>query len=116
MPSVKTSVDTATAYKLHQKACRENRTISDVIKRAIINDLAIAPVATPDAAVERHDNGQRKVVGAYLSSTLADAVERLAIEQGRSQSHIMRGLIREALRARGVLPALPEKESARHAD
>jgi hypothetical protein len=60
-------------------------------------------VATP--AVDKHDNGQKVVVGAYLSGTLAHAIETLAAETDRSVSYVMRDLIRSELRNRGILPS-----------
>jgi hypothetical protein len=104
MPSVKSSIDIGTAHLLRAKALRENRTVSDVIKRAIINDLAIAPAPTPDAVVERHNDGRKKLIGAYLSQALARGIERISVEQGRSVSHVLRDLVRTELRRRGVLP------------
>jgi hypothetical protein len=106
MPSASTSIDTETAYRLHRKALAENRTVSDLIRKAILNDLekSPAPFIESDAVIERHDNGSKRVVGAYLSRSLASAIQRIALEQDRSQSYVLRGLIREALKMRGALP------------
>jgi predicted transcriptional regulator len=50
---------------------------------------------------------EKKVVGAYLSDTLAAAIETLAEQEGRSKSHILRDLVRSELKRRGLLPMPP---------
>jgi hypothetical protein len=110
MPSIKFSPDQAVAYKLHKRALAEGRSIAAVVKSIVDREMATAAIATP--AVEEHHNGCSRVVGAYLSDSLADAIERIATEQGRSKSHVLRDLVRSELRRRGALPAVPEKDVA----
>jgi hypothetical protein len=102
MPNIKCSVDQAVAYKLHKRALAEGRSIAAVVKSIIDREMATAPVATP--VVEAHDAGGKKVVGAYLSDTLASAIEDIAKQSGRSKSHVLRALVRDSLVARGYLP------------
>jgi hypothetical protein len=102
MPNIKCSVEQAVAYKLHRRALAEGCSVSAVVKTILDREMATAAVPTP--AVETHHNGDKRVVGAYLSGPLASAIERIATDTGRSKSHVLRGLVRDSLRARGLLP------------
>jgi hypothetical protein len=62
----------------------------------------VMPEVTVDKA-RRRGKGKPTTV-CYLSPPLASAVRRLAAKQGCSQSHLVRDLLRNALRARGLLP------------
>jgi hypothetical protein len=110
MPSIKFSPDQAVAYKLHKRALAEGRSIAAVVKSIVDREMATATVATP--AIEKHDNGAGVVVGGYLSGTLANAIERIATDTGRSKSHVLRDLVRSELRRRSALPAVPERPNA----
>jgi hypothetical protein len=103
MPNIKCSVDQAVAYKLHKRALAEGRSIAAVVKAIVDRELATAAVQTP--ALETHDVGDKRVVGAYLSGPLANAIESITRETGRSKSHVLRALVRDGLRARGLLPS-----------
>jgi hypothetical protein len=100
---VKFNADQVLMHRLHQKALLENRSLSDVAKRAVEAGLGPVESIPGGAAIETvKGNGHHKpvVTAAYLSGTLAAAVKQLADETDRSVSHTMRGLIRDALRAR----------------
>jgi hypothetical protein len=93
--------------EIRQRAHRTGRTISDVILKAVQQGLGSSPVETPDAAVDVVERGSSgsKNVAAYLSPPLAKGIQKLAAEHQRSASWTMRMLIRESLRARGLLPS-----------
>jgi hypothetical protein len=101
--------------ELREKARREGRTLSDVILRFVERGMATCPSAEmmPEAVVDVAERGSRgsKSVAAYLSRPLSGAIRRLADEQQRSASWVMRDLIRTELRNRGILP-----RTADHAD
>jgi hypothetical protein len=104
---VKTSVDVPTHHALRVTAMREGRTIAEIVRRAIVKELALAPVSIPAAIVERTEfanNRGARPVGCHLSPPLASAIRRLALEHDRSQGWIMRDLLRTELRRRGILP------------
>jgi hypothetical protein len=111
MPSIKFSPDQAVAYKLHRRALAEGRSIAAVVKNIVDKEMAVASV--PDA-VATHDNGAKKVVAAYLSSALADAIQHIATETSRSTSWVLRDLVRCELRRRGILAPAPEKSEGVH--
>jgi hypothetical protein len=105
---IKFVADQVLMHRIRQKALTENRSISDVAKRAVEAGLGPVESIPGGAAIETvKGNGHHKpvVTAAYLSGTLAAAVKQLADETDRSVSHTMRGLIRDALRARGLMPS-----------
>jgi hypothetical protein len=58
-----------------------------------------------EAIVDVAERGSKgRSVAAYLSPPLSSAIQRLALEQNRSASWVMRSLIRDVLRSRGELP------------
>jgi Ribbon-helix-helix protein, copG family len=91
--------------EIRQRAHRTGRTISDVILLAIQKGLGPSPAETPDAVIDVVERGASgsKNVAAYLSPPLAKGIQKLAAEHRRSASWVMRSLIRESLRARGLL-------------
>jgi hypothetical protein len=111
MAILKFSIDQVGARRFRDAALREGRMLGEFVRRCAERGLSgTPPVEMPDAAVDREEMQNGKVtVASYLSGPLASAIKQIAAESDRSQSYVMRGLIREALRARGVLPALPEK-------
>jgi hypothetical protein len=104
---IKFVADTVLMHRLRQKALTENRTISDVARRAVESGLGPIEAIPGDAAVEtlKGDHHKPVITAAYLSGPLAAAVQQLAADSDRSMSHTMRGLIRDALRARGLMPS-----------
>jgi hypothetical protein len=100
--------DGATAFRIREAALTQNRSAADIIRRAIDRSLE-APTTIADACFVA-DKGQRnrngKICAAYLSGPIAAAVRELAAAEGRSQSHIVRGLLRTELRRRGLLASL----------
>jgi len=109
--------DGATAFRIRQAALTQNRSAADIIRRAIDRSLEAPTTIADDCFVA--DKGQRnrngKICAAYLSRPIAAAVRELAAAEGRSQSHIVRGLLRTELRRRGLLPAVPETSNAESA-
>ncbi len=57
---VKTSVDIPTHHQLRRKAELEGRKITEVVRRAIIKDLTVAPVTITEAVVERAECSDRR--------------------------------------------------------
>jgi hypothetical protein len=104
--------------EIRERARKSGRTTSDEVLRIVWAGMgAQPPVALPEAVVDRAELGGKgnQVVAAYLSKPLSSAIKRLAQEQSRSASHVMRSLIREALHARGILPA-PATDTTEAAD
>jgi hypothetical protein len=94
------------AHNLRQAALARGTCVADIARRACEAYVGTPEPSFDEALVERHtDDGGKKVVGALLSGKLASAIARLAAETGTSQSHVLRGLIRDQLRARGLLPS-----------
>jgi Ribbon-helix-helix protein, copG family len=106
MPILKFNIDQASAYRFRQAALREGRTVADFVKRCAEKGIAGSPpVAMPDAEIAREERNAHghTTVAAYLSGPLAKVIKELAAQTGRSQSHVMRDLIRCEARRRGLL-------------
>jgi hypothetical protein len=92
--------------ELRRLASTQGRTLGETILKAVQAGMASAPKMPDDTAIidqcERGKAGQ--ATAAYLSAPLSSAIQRLARESDRSASWIMRSLIRDASRARGILP------------
>jgi predicted DNA-binding protein len=104
--SIKFTADSGTRYRFHQGALREGRSLSEYVRLCAERGLnEMPPVTIPDGDVatdsERRHN--HNIVGCYLSETLSKIVSRLAKDEGRSKSRIVRDLIRSGLRKRGLL-------------
>jgi hypothetical protein len=104
MPSLKFNIDQVGAYRFRQGALRQGRSLADYVRTCAERGLTAEQVVEmPDAAIDREEMHNGKViVAAYLSGKLAGAIKRIAAETGRSQSHVMRDLIRCELRRRGA--------------
>jgi hypothetical protein len=106
MATLKFTIDQVGARRFHEGALREGRMLGEFVRRCAERGLSENTTVTmPDAEVvreERNMNG-KTTVACYLSGSLASAIKQIAAETDRSQSYVMRSLIREALRARGVL-------------
>ena len=107
MPAViRMTVDNVAEHQIRHRAKMAGMPISEYccreIKKGLVGGVAEMPSAIVDQ-VERGSGGGR-AVAAYLSPPLSNAIARLARETQRSSSHVMRGLLRDALRARGILP------------
>lgn len=104
---IKFNADQVLMYRLRQKALHENRTLSDVARRACEAGLGQVEAIPGDAAIETMRGGGYKpvVTAAYLSGALAAAVKQLADDTDRSTSYVMRDLIRSELKRRGLLPS-----------
>jgi hypothetical protein len=108
MPQLKFNIDKVGAYKFREAALREGRSIGDFVRRCAETGFASKPpVAMPDAEVVREESNMdgKTTVAAYLSGPLAKAIKELAVKTGRSQSHVVRDLLRCEARRRGLLPA-----------
>jgi hypothetical protein len=94
------------AFEIREYARKTGRTISDTLLGAVERGLGTVPAEMPEGIVDRVERGGKgaKSVAAYLSPPLAKAITQLAAEERRSSSWVMRLLIREGLRARGLLP------------
>jgi hypothetical protein len=103
------------SLELREHARKSGRTLSDVILRAVESGLGAAPAEMPDAVVDRVERGAKgsKATAAYLSPPLSSAISRLAREQSRSASWVMRDPIRSELRRRGILPTPAELHGGR---
>jgi hypothetical protein len=106
MATLKFNIPQVDAYRFRQGALREGRSLADFVRRCAERGLsAEPPVEMANAAVDCEEMADGKItVAAYLSGKLAGAIKRLAAETGRSQSHVMRDLIRSELRNRSALP------------
>jgi predicted DNA-binding protein len=110
MQSIKFSAPLVVAFELEKLAKQQGRSVSEVVRLVVERGLTVMPDAKmPEAVCDRMERGSpgSKAVAAYLSPPLSRAIQRLANEQERSASWVMRLLIRESLRARGLLP-IPE--------
>jgi hypothetical protein len=96
-------------FEIRERARKQGRTISDLLLRIVESSMGKSPPEMPEAIVdvaERNGKGT-KAVAAYLSQPLASAIRKIADEERRSTSWVVRSLIRDALRQRGLLPAVP---------
>jgi len=101
--AIKFMANAVLAHNLRQAALAKGTCVADIVRRAAEQYVG-APQPTFDALVEAHkDERGNRVVGAWLSQPLASAIARLAAETRSSQSHVLRDLIREALKARELL-------------
>jgi hypothetical protein len=106
--AVKITMTPTSRYQLHQRALREGRTDAEVARRIVESGLTPSGQQEPQPAVsldriERNAAGAT-VMAAYLSGPLAAAVKNLAADEQRSQSAVLRDLLRCELRRRGLLP------------
>jgi hypothetical protein len=104
--SLKFSPPLAVAYELRQRALKEGRSLGDMILRLVESALAASqPIEIENGKIDKIERGTRgKATAAWLSPPIASAIQSLAQELGRSQSWIVRDLLRTELRRRGVLP------------
>ena len=91
---------TEVAIALRQAALRRGTTMSDVVRKLVEDHLEVP--TKDDLLVETNKRG--RVAARYLSNTLSDCVQQLAAQSGCSQSWIIRDLLRQSLRERGLLP------------
>jgi hypothetical protein len=104
--AIKFMASATLAHSLRQAALAKGTCVADIARRACENYIGTPKPTFGDALVESYQNDQgKKVVGALLSPPLASAIARIATETRSSQSHVLRGLIREALRARELIAA-----------
>ena len=106
--AVKISMSPTARYQLHQEALRQGRADSEIARRFVESGLAKAvnkAPPDPEVSVDKIERNARgtKVVAAYLSGPLASAIKSLSIAESRSQSHVLRDLLRCQLRRRGLL-------------
>jgi hypothetical protein len=104
---IKFNADQVLMHRLRQKALHENRSLSDVARRACEAGLGPIEAIPGDAAIETLKGNRHKsrITAAYLSGPLAAAVQQPAADTDRSVSHTMRALIRDELSRRGILPS-----------
>jgi hypothetical protein len=102
---IKVPLPAHVAHRLYQESQRHGCPMNAIGLKAIERYLGTLSSVTPDPeiAVERieFDNGYTATTVA-LTKQIASTVERLAREQERSRSWIVRSLLRDALRARGL--------------
>jgi predicted transcriptional regulator len=103
------------ACEVRQRALKQGRSNSDIVCQALEQVFAASPnVDSPEAVVdvvERGSHGSR-AVALYLSKPIAGAVRQLAQQQQRSESWIVRDLLRAELTRRGVLPTANHEQAA----
>ena len=107
--AIKFSPPATLAFELRQRALREGRSLGDMVLRIVESAIASSPpVEIENGMVDKIERGaSSKSVACYLSPPIATAIQRLALDQRRSQSWIVRDLLRTELRRRGVLPPVP---------
>jgi hypothetical protein len=107
--AVKISMSVTGRYQLHQESLRQGRPPSEIARRFVESGLAKSVNAAPPDPeistdkIERSARGN-KVAAVYLSGPLASAIKNLSVAESRSQSHVLRDLLRCELRRRGLLP------------
>jgi Arc/MetJ-type ribon-helix-helix transcriptional regulator len=110
MSSIKVYLSQHEEIQLRQMTSRQGLSVSEGGRRAI-KKLIASPESNsenPEAIVDQLErrNGQgKRITATYLSPPLAGAVRKLAAEKKCSQSHVVRDLLRTALRDRGLLPS-----------
>jgi hypothetical protein len=107
MASMKCSPSAALAFEIEQRAKREGRSRGEMMVRLLEHALATsAPIDIETGTVDKIERGHSSGVAAacWLSGPIFAAVQRLAREDSRSQSWVVRDLLRCELRRRGVLP------------
>jgi ADP-ribose pyrophosphatase YjhB (NUDIX family) len=110
MPAnLKFTVPLALDFEIRASAHKEGRTISDYLLRMVERGMGSSPAIPDDTAVvDKMERGSRgRATAVYLSQPLAGAAQRLAADEQRSQSWIVRSLIRQSLQRRGLLPTPP---------
>jgi hypothetical protein len=115
MPQIRFCPSLAMDYEIRQRALKEGRSNSDVVYRLVERGLEISPGVTlpEEAHVDRVERGAggSKATACYLSGPISGAVNRLARDEQRSASWIVRDLLRTELRRRGILPTPAEQPS-----
>jgi hypothetical protein len=110
MPTIKVSLSATEEIQTRQVAARQGCSIAEVARRGIQHILASASSYIDNAeavidATERRNGQGKRVVSAMLSPPLSGAVARIARNEKRSESSVLRELIRFELRRRGELPS-----------
>lgn len=108
MPTIKCSVSNVEEIQARQVAARQGLSLSEVVRRGLQHVISSASsyVDNAEAIVDAQErrNGGKRVVSAMLSPPLSGAIRRLAVQSGRTESHIVRRLLRSELRRLGLLP------------
>jgi hypothetical protein len=111
MPTLKVSISTIEELQARQVAARQGCSIAEVFRRGLQTVIASASsyVANAEAVVDaterRSRQGGKRIVSAMLSPPLSGAVAKIARNERRSESSVLRELIRFELRRRGELPS-----------
>jgi hypothetical protein len=110
MSGIKVTFNTADDFQVRRRAQLLGMSVNEFCKRAIQRDLVGAADEDQEAVVDKVERGGKagRAVGAYLSPPLASAIAALARDTERSQSWIVRDLLRTELRRRGLLPAVDD--------
>jgi hypothetical protein len=107
MPQIRFCPSLAMDYEIRQRALKEGRSNADVVYQLVQHGLETTPgVTLPEANVDRIERGAggSKATACYLSGPISGAVNRLARDEQRSASYIVRHLLRTQLRQLGLLP------------
>jgi Ribbon-helix-helix protein, copG family len=107
MASIKCSPSAAVAFEIEQRAKREGRSRGDMMVKLLQHALATsAPIDIETGTLDKIERGHSSGVAAacWLSGPIFAAVQRLAREEDRSQSWVVRDLLRCELRRRGAMP------------
>ena len=112
MPStIRFTAPVAVQFELRQRALREGRSLADATLRVVEKGLAASPpIDIESGTIDKVERGSvGKATACYLSPALAKSIQRLAAEQRRSASWVVRDLLRCELRNRGLLPTPPDQ-------
>jgi hypothetical protein len=110
VPAIKISVSAVEEAQARAAAQKKGLHVAEIFRRALQSYLASAEAhaEVPDAIFDRQElqTGQgKRVVAAYLSPPIAGAIKKIARTERRSESSVLRELIRFELRRRGLLPS-----------
>ena len=116
MENVKFSAPLTTVFELDNLAEKRGRSRSEIVRHLVDRGLGMTPEAEmpEEVSVDRKERASgARATACYLSLPISAAIQRLAREEDRSASWLIRRILRDELRRRGLLPTPVDQRSRR---
>jgi hypothetical protein len=104
---IKLTITQAEQYQAHKIALGLGISVAEVARRGLQKMINAPHVQDQEAILDRSElrgKGGKRIVAALLSEPLSKAIRTIANAEHRSESHVLRELLRFELRRRGLLP------------
>lgn len=94
-------LDPSTSNHVSAHALAEGRSTSEMV-RLMVNDY-IHRYGPPTVNAEPRDSDNSSILSAHVPPAMSAAIRRLAADDDRSVSYMLKALLRDGLRSRGVI-------------